>query len=75
MVTVLGNAAVVIILQYVNASNEQIVHLKPTQCYMWIISKLKKNQKTARVPHGFCRHVQRFAAPVRCRETTEQKQI
>ena len=31
---VLANARVVIILQYLSISNQHIVHLKPTQCYV-----------------------------------------
>ena len=37
---------VVIILQYINASNQHIVHLKITQCYMSIVSQLKKEKKS-----------------------------
>lgn len=39
MMEVLANATVVIILQYINVSNE---HLKLPQCYMSIISQPKK---------------------------------
>lgn len=39
---VLTNAAVVIILQYINLSNQPLgVHLKLIQCYIFIISQLK----------------------------------
>lgn len=37
----LANAAVVIVLQYTNISNQHVVRLKLTQCYMPIVSKLK----------------------------------
>ena len=34
---VLSNTMVVIILQYISVSNQHIVHIKLTQCYMSII--------------------------------------
>ena len=37
---VLANAMVKIILQFINVSNQYIVHLKLTQCYVSIIIKL-----------------------------------
>ena len=43
MMEELANATVVFILQYRNVSNQHVfVHLKLTQCYMTIISQLKK---------------------------------
>ena len=39
MIEVLTNAAVLIILQYINVSNQHIVHLKLTQWYVSYISK------------------------------------
>lgn len=42
MIEVLASVTVVIILQYVIASNQHTVHLKFTQCYMYIISQFKK---------------------------------
>ena len=39
---VLANTMVVIILQYVNVSNQHIVQLKHAQCYMPIIFQFKK---------------------------------
>ena len=47
---VLANTTVVIILQYINISNQLFVHLKLTQCYMSIISQKnlgKKEKKLA----------------------------
>lgn len=38
MEEVLANAMVVISLLYINVSNQRVVHLKPIQCYMSIIS-------------------------------------
>ena len=35
----LSSAMVVIVLQYISASNKHVVHLKLTQCYMLIISQ------------------------------------
>ena len=43
MTEMLVNTMVVIILQYVNASNQYIVHIKLTQCSMSIIFQFKKN--------------------------------
>ena len=39
IIEVLANTMLVIILQYLNISNQQIVHLTLTQCYMSIISQ------------------------------------
>lgn len=38
-IEVLANTTVVIILQYINTSNEHIVHLKHKQCYVSITSQ------------------------------------
>ena len=39
MIELLTNAVMVIILQYMNVSNQYIVHLKLTQCYILIFEK------------------------------------
>lgn len=39
MMEVLAIAMVVIILQHVSVSNQQVVHLKLTQCYLSIIAQ------------------------------------
>lgn len=41
----LANATVIIILQYTCVWNQHIIHLKLTQCYMPLISQLKKKKK------------------------------
>lgn len=41
----LANATVVIILQWINVSNQNMAHLNMTQCYMPIISQIKKKEK------------------------------
>ena len=46
MIEVLPDAMVLIILQYTNVSNQQIVYLKLAECYMPIISELKKGKNT-----------------------------
>lgn len=43
MIEVLPNPVVVIILQHVTVSNQQVVHLKPTQSYMSIRNNKKKS--------------------------------
>lgn len=39
----LANTTAVIILQHINVLNQRIVHLTLTQCYMSLLSQLKKN--------------------------------
>lgn len=42
MTEVLAKAMVVIILQYINVPNQQVVSLKLTECYVSIMSQLKR---------------------------------
>ena len=41
MIKVLANAVVVIILQYINLSNQHVIYFKLIRCYMSIISQFK----------------------------------
>lgn len=44
MIAVLAKVTMVIILQYINVSNQHVTHLKHTQCDMSIISQQKKKR-------------------------------
>ena len=45
MTEVLTSAKVVVTWQYINISNQQVVHLKLTQCYMSIISQFLRKEE------------------------------
>ena len=49
-VLVLITATMAITLQYINVSNQHVVHLKFTQCYMANIFQLKKIKKPLQWP-------------------------
>lgn len=40
---VLANSTVIMVLQYINVSNQHTVHVQLMQCYISIISQLKKS--------------------------------
>ena len=47
----LANAMGVIILEYINVSNQHVAHLKLTQCHISIISQLKMQKKIKHLTH------------------------